>query len=301
MALIYSQLLGEHSKIGRIEMETVPCTYCCGSAGTTALKHPLSISFRQQHHLNLPPPSICLFTHQSLTTGKFLLSIRSSSSSSSSKPTITRRRTRIRGRTRNNKLNIERSNTDSPSTRVVERVGDLAKDSDSKPQKQQPVSISGLHQNGDPLGWRDLGKSVVKWISQGMRVMASEFASAEIQGEFSELRQRMGPGLTFVIQAQPYLNAIPIPLGMEGICLKACTHYPTLFDNFQRELRDVLQDLERQSVVENWRETESWKLLKELATSGSTSSYSILFFFLSYPLILHLTSCLLLIVLTYKL
>lgn len=98
--------------------------------------------------------------------------------------------------------------------------------------------------------------------------MALDFASAELQGEFAELRQRMGPGLSFVIQAQPYLNAIPMPLGHEAICLKACTHYPTLFDHFQRELRDVLQDHQRKSQFQDWRETQSWQLLKELANSA---------------------------------
>lgn len=132
-------------------------------------------------------------------------------------------------------------------------------------------SVRGLNENGDPLGRRDLGKSVVMWIRQGMKAMATDFALAEMKGEFSELRQRMGPGLTFVIQAQPYLTAIPMPLGLEALCLKACTHYPTLFDHFQRELRDVLQDLQNKSLVQSWCETESWKLLKELANSGPSS------------------------------
>nr|GMC60669.1 DNA-binding protein SMUBP-2 [Ipomoea batatas] len=133
-----------------------------------------------------------------------------------------------------------------------------------------PANIAALYQNGDPLGRRDLGKCVVTWISLGMKAMAIDFATAEVQGEgeFSELRQQMGPGLTFVIQAQPYLNAVPMPLGLEAICLKACTHYPTLFDHFQRELRDVLKDLQTKSLVQDWRETESWKLLKELACSA---------------------------------
>ncbi|KAK2638511.1 hypothetical protein Ddye_026306 [Dipteronia dyeriana] len=127
------------------------------------------------------------------------------------------------------------------------------------------------HENGDPLGSTDLGKSVVRWICQGMRAMAADFASAEVQGqgEFCELRQLMGPGLTFVIQAQPYLNAIPMPLGLEAVCLKACTHYPTLFDHFQRELRHVLLQLQhKQLLVQDWQETRSWKLLKELANSA---------------------------------
>lgn len=144
-----------------------------------------------------------------------------------------------------------------------------------------PASVRALSQNGDPLGRRDLGKSVVKWICQGMKAMASDFIMAEMQGEFAELRQLMGPGLTFVIQAQPYLNAVPMPLGLEAICLKVCTHYPTLLDHFQRELRDLLQGLQRKSLVLDWRQTESWQLLKELANSGfrSLSSRSFPFFF----------------------
>ncbi|KAM6583938.1 hypothetical protein CsatB_010940 [Cannabis sativa] len=147
---------------------------------------------------------------------------------------------------------------------------------DYQPRKTNQVDQASKQQlntnsNADPLGRRDLGKKVVKWITQGMRAMAADFASAEVgndNGDFSEIQQQMGPGLTFVIQAQPYLNAIPIPLGLEAVCLKACTHYPTLFDHFQRELRDVLQDLQRKSLVSDWRETRSWKMLKELA--GST-------------------------------
>ncbi|KAL1823934.1 hypothetical protein ACET3Z_010712 [Daucus carota] len=137
-----------------------------------------------------------------------------------------------------------------------------------KDQKNKVVDVRTMYQNGDPLGRRDLGKPVVKWVSQGMKAMASDFATAEIQGEFSEVQQKMGPGLTFVIQSQPYLNAIPMPVGVEAVCFKACTHYPTLFDHFQRELRDVLQDLESKSLVASWTQTQSWKLLKKLATSA---------------------------------
>lgn len=135
-------------------------------------------------------------------------------------------------------------------------------------EEEKKVNVRALNQNGDPLGRKDLGKSVVKWICQAMRAMAVDFTSAESEGEFSELRQRTGPGLTFVIQAQPYLNAVPMPLGLEAICLKACTHYATLFEHFQRELRDVLQELQRKGLVRDWDQTESWKLLKELANSG---------------------------------
>ncbi|KAI4384684.1 hypothetical protein MLD38_002803 [Melastoma candidum] len=153
-----------------------------------------------------------------------------------------------------------------------------AKDGRGKAQEKavapEGMSVGSLHQNGDPLGRKDLGKAVVRWISLGMRALASDVAEAELNGNgdgepFEELglMQQLGPGLTFVIQAQPYLTAIPMPLGMEAICLKACTHYPTLFDHFQRELRDVLQDLQRRSLIQDWRRTKSWKLLKDLACS----------------------------------
>ncbi|KAH7658940.1 RNA helicase protein [Dioscorea alata] len=140
--------------------------------------------------------------------------------------------------------------------------------------EEASIRVGTLYQNGDPLGRKELGKCVVRWICQGMRSMASDFASAELQGDFPELRQRLiGNGastgsLAFVIQAQPYLHAVPVPKGLEALCFKACTHYPTLFDHFQRELRDILQDLQRKSVFSDWRSTESWKLLKEFASSA---------------------------------
>ncbi|KAG6510548.1 hypothetical protein ZIOFF_028573 [Zingiber officinale] len=148
--------------------------------------------------------------------------------------------------------------------------------------EEASISVRNVYQNGDPLGRKELGKCVVRWISQGMRSMASDFASAEVQGEFSELRQRMGVataadgggggpavhGLAFVIQAQPHLYAVPMPKGLEALCFKACAHYPTLFDHFQRELRDVLQDLQRRDIFSDWRATESWKLLKDIANSA---------------------------------
>lgn len=144
----------------------------------------------------------------------------------------------------------------------------IAKNKPQEHQSNKVFDVRAMSQNGDPLGRRDLGKPVVKWISQGMKAMASDFATAEIQGEFSEVEQKMGPGLTFVIQSQPYLNAIPMPVGVEAVCFKACTHYPTLFDHFQRELRDALQKLQSESLVPTWSQTQSWKLLKKLATSG---------------------------------
>lgn len=190
------------------------------------------------------------------------------------------------------KKNVKKPNVlevSSPSTAPkisVSTSGSLASETKARPKrreleekkkKDREVNVQGIYQNGDPLGRRELGKSVVRWIGLAMRAMASDFAAAEVQGDFPELQQRMGQGLTFVIQAQPYLNAVPMPLGLEAVCLKASTHYPTLFDHFQRELRDVLQDLQRQSLFLDWRETQSWKLLKKLAHSGcsSTPKYSI--------------------------
>ncbi|CAN1217685.1 DNA-binding protein SMUBP-2 [Linum perenne] len=157
----------------------------------------------------------------------------------------------------------------SKSTAAVEAVSPK-----KEKEKEVEVSMEALNQKGDPLGRRDLGKSVVKWISLGMKAMASDFATAEEQGEFSELKQRMGPGLTFVMQAQTYLNAFPMPLGLEAVCLKACTHYPTLFDNFQRELLDVLRGLQDKGSIQDWRQTESWKLFKYLANSAQHKEIS---------------------------
>lgn len=185
-------------------------------------------------------------------------------STTSEPPSTTKRRTITRKKTK----------TKTKSKTILESPAPLELENSAKQTQQQPAiaqkgkSVRGLYQNGDPLGRRDLGKSVVNWIGQGMKAMASDFALAELQGEFMEVRQRMEPGLTFVIQAQPYLNAIPMPVGLEAVCLKASTHYPTLFDHFQRELRDVLQASQRKSLLQNWRESESWKLLKELANSG---------------------------------
>lgn len=197
----------------------------------------------------------------------------SSSSATKRKP---RRKSNVSDKIRSKKVEKRNDSAESVSLRSSEIVvEEEVREEDEKPKKNdKEMSLRALNQNGDPLGRRDLGRNVVKWISQAMKAMASDFATAEVQGEFLELRQTVGSGLTFVIQAQPYLNAIPMPLGSEVICLKACTHYPTLFDHFQRELRDVLQDLERKNIMENWKETESWKLLKEIANSGLNSSSS---------------------------
>ncbi|CAL5019070.1 unnamed protein product [Urochloa decumbens] len=59
-----------------------------------------------------------------------------------------------------------------------------------------------------------------------------------------------------------------MPQGLEALCLKACTQYPTLFDHFQRELRDVLLSYQNQGLVSDWRDTQSWRILKEMASSS---------------------------------
>ncbi|XP_057478780.1 uncharacterized protein LOC130766096 [Actinidia eriantha] len=237
--------------------------------GTLSLKAPSCLSLRWHHHhasFGSRSASVCDYTLS--TTFQFKQysrnsSFKCSSSSSSSTQTSSAKRRNHRNRS------SSPANNRTTDINIMKTLPD----GDEKKQQQQnqenrTVNVRGLHQNGDPLGRRDLGKSVVRWICQGMKAMASDFALAEVQGEFSELRQRMGHGLTFVTQAQPYLTAVPMPLGLEAVCLKACTHYPTLFDHFQRELRDVLQDLQARSLLPNWRETESWKLLKELANSA---------------------------------
>lgn len=166
----------------------------------------------------------------------------------------------IRNATNTNETKVV-SSTNVKSRRRRRRSGFV-----DKTCQTREVEEGILHQNGDPIGKKDLGKSVIRWIRDSMRAMASDLAAAELEGgegEF-ELWERMGPGLTFIMLAQPYLNAVPMPIGLEGLCLKACTHYPTLFDHFQRELRQVLRD----SFIQDWRDTKSWKLLKDLANSG---------------------------------
>ncbi|KAL3521778.1 hypothetical protein ACH5RR_019927 [Cinchona calisaya] len=260
------------------------CVFCCGIS-TLTLKRPNFFFRRRDAFISPPPTSLASiyfvdsghpvsfasrFSHYSRT------GCRRSTTLSATDSKRRRRSSRKNGGAdaavaRSVVVDPTETAIISPTGSSVPSDGDMVR-SQGRGRKQQetcsPANVRSLYQNGDPLGRRDLGKCVVRWICQGMKAMASDFTIAEMQGEFSEVRQRMGPGLTFVIQAQPYLNAVPMPLGLEAICLKVCTHYPTLFDHFQRELRDVLQDLQRKSLVQDWRETESWKLLKELANSA---------------------------------
>ncbi|CAO2047821.1 unnamed protein product [Urochloa humidicola] len=139
--------------------------------------------------------------------------------------------------------------------------------------EEASVSVGTPYQNGDPLGRKELGRCVVEWLRQGMRSMASKLAAAELEGDLAAAALALEWGsaegrLRFVIQSQPYLSAIPMPQGLEALCLKACTQYPTLFDHFQRELRDVLLGYQNQGVISDWRDTQSWRILKEMANSS---------------------------------
>ncbi|KAF0914900.1 hypothetical protein E2562_032816 [Oryza meyeriana var. granulata] len=101
--------------------------------------------------------------------------------------------------------------------------------------------------------------------------MATTFASTEMQNDGASFLLDGGSSegnLGFVMLAQPYLSATPMPKGQEALCLKASTHHPTLFDHFQRELHDVLLQQQNQGLISDWRSTQSWMLLKELANSA---------------------------------
>ena len=138
---------------------------------------------------------------------------------------------------------------------------------------------------GNPLGRKMLGKQVVKWIGDGMAAMAADFAMAEIaenneiayncgvaepmiKSEVLETSLGSGAGQSFVMQAQHYLNITPMPPGFETMCLRASTHYPTLFDHFQRELQKALSNLESAGKIPDWKQAKAWKLLKLHAKSG---------------------------------
>jgi hypothetical protein len=125
--------------------------------------------------------------------------------------------------------------------------------------------------SGNPLGKRVLGKQVVKWIGDGMSAMAAALAMSELADDDEDGNSAMCEfegGQSFVMQAQHYLNITPMPPGFESVCLRASTHYPTLFDHFQRELQKALVDLESKGAIQDWKQTKGWKLLKSQAKSG---------------------------------
>uniref|UniRef100_A0A0D9XB74 DNA2/NAM7 helicase helicase domain-containing protein n=1 Tax=Leersia perrieri TaxID=77586 RepID=A0A0D9XB74_9ORYZ len=137
--------------------------------------------------------------------------------------------------------------------------------------EEASIRVNTLYESGDPLGKKELGRCVVQWLKQGMQSMATKFASTERQDDGAAFSLDGGSSegnLGFVMLSQPYLSATPMPMGQEALCLKASTHYPTLFDHFQRELRDVLLQQQNQGLVSDWRSTQSWMLLKELANSA---------------------------------
>lgn len=146
---------------------------------------------------------------------------------------------------------------------------------ESSDVEEAPVAANALScfgseaSNGDPLGRKSLGKIVMKWIADGMAAMAADVAAAEEKAESGELEEKFASGLSFVMRAQHYLNITPMPSGYEALCLKASTHYPTLFDHFQRELQTALGELQKKGVIANWKATKSWQLLKLHAKSGS--------------------------------
>ncbi|XP_052113724.1 uncharacterized protein LOC107473831 [Arachis duranensis] len=255
-------------------METAPACFFCGgipaTATATATSTPNSVPFRCTVRVPFSSSfaSLCLLARTRHGGGGGGASVFRSlfSSSSSSVTGLGLIRSAANSET---KLPAP-SNAKRSRRRTRTRTVSPPTPRPPSPEKTNSNGNGNSNENGDPLGWKDLGKSVVRWIREGMRAMALDFAAAELQGEveFGELSQRMGPGLTFVIEAQPYLNAVPMPLGLEVMCFKACTHYPTLFDHFQRELREVLQDLQNKSLLQDWRQTQSWKLLKTLANSA---------------------------------
>lgn len=122
---------------------------------------------------------------------------------------------------------------------------------------------------GNPLGRRILGKAVVSWMKEGISAMVREIAIAQEGGQIKEAEELMGTGHNLVALAQPYLLARPMPQGLEPACLRASLHYSTIFDHYQRELRVALQASQANGKVDNWQDTESWKLLKKFSKSGS--------------------------------
>ncbi|KAJ4768014.1 P-loop containing nucleoside triphosphate hydrolases superfamily protein [Rhynchospora pubera] len=263
-------------------MEAVVCLLCGSSAvslGTTRPRPwqpttPVSFSpFLQRHGHLASSSSFSSFRHLSQLHYRNLSSPHSLSTSTSGDTSQVRRKKPNKKKTKKPAKVEEEDGVCIPSV------------------EEASIRVETVYQNGDPLGKKELGKCVVRWISLGMGSMAADFASAELKGEFDELRLRLGmeptpngngnsggnrtgvasvsmEDLTFVIHAQRYLNAVPMPKGLEAICFKACTHYPTLFDHFQRELRTVLLDLQEKSVITDWKSTQSWKLLKKFAKSA---------------------------------
>ncbi|BBN06661.1 hypothetical protein MPTK1_3g22970 [Marchantia polymorpha subsp. ruderalis] len=151
-----------------------------------------------------------------------------------------------------------------PSTSELVPAGNEKEHDKKLPSDLQQI----CWQSGDPLGKRLLGKSVVKWIACGIQALVKQVATAEEKGDTQEIEEIMKQaGLAFVAVAQPYLAENPMPLHQEALCLKASTHYPTLFDHFQRGLQEALQELQKTGAIANWQQSQAWKLLKKHAKS----------------------------------
>ncbi|XP_024529728.1 DNA-binding protein SMUBP-2 isoform X2 [Selaginella moellendorffii] len=124
----------------------------------------------------------------------------------------------------------------------------------------------------NPLGRRELGKKVVSWVGRGIQAMAAEIAEAERARDLAGVEERVGVGEELVRLVQPFLDRVELPEGLEDECQRARNHYPTLYDHFQRELKNSLVDLQEKGSVEEWQETDSWKLFKKRSKSGQHRS-----------------------------
>eukprot|EP00232_Nephroselmis_pyriformis_P019485 CAMPEP_0182877276 /NCGR_PEP_ID=MMETSP0034_2-20130328/14654_1 /TAXON_ID=156128 /ORGANISM="Nephroselmis pyriformis, Strain CCMP717" /LENGTH=403 /DNA_ID=CAMNT_0025010109 /DNA_START=117 /DNA_END=1325 /DNA_ORIENTATION=+ len=101
------------------------------------------------------------------------------------------------------------------------------------PKKQQQAPNANPAAEGNPLGKRVLGAPASAWLRAGCAAYARAFVAAAGTIE-------VGPGYSLVGAMQEHLDASPVPEGAEKSCKKGRTHYPTLWDLMQREVREVL-------------------------------------------------------------
>ncbi|KAK2977243.1 hypothetical protein RJ640_028448 [Escallonia rubra] len=230
--------------------------FTCGPGGisTLALNSPIRcLSFRMHHHNDLlfSPSSYC-FGSLSLVFCDKLSStplrsryhIRNSpdlSSSSSNGPnndspisrTTTSTKRRSRSRRTNDRIGGGNSGGDSNINWAANKISGGSSSSDSVgaaiKQKQQqvkqttkskPVDVRALYQNGDPLGRRDLGKCVVRWISHAQH--------------------------RAVARKVPQPRAVHGGLGMD---LDKARAIQTRIDDFTKRMSDLLR-IERDSELE---------------------------------------------------
>ncbi|KAK2992948.1 hypothetical protein RJ640_002287 [Escallonia rubra] len=233
--------------------------FTCGPGGisTLALNSPVRcLSFRMHHHNDLlfSPSSYC-FGSLSLVFCDKLSStplrsryhIRNSSDLSSSRSNgsnndspISRNTTGTKRRSRSRRTNdrVGGGNSggvggDSNINWAANKISGGSSSSDSVgaaiKQKQQqvkqttkskPVDVRALYQNGDPLGRRDLGKSVVRWISHAQH--------------------------RAVARKVPQPRAVHGGLGMD---LDKARAIQTRIDDFTKRMSDLLR-IERDSELE---------------------------------------------------